>query len=165
MTPDELRRDWRESRDPLLMRRRAIIGLSLLNIGCTAVIAMYQTGLLRRLPDPPQLAFDSERVNGSIEAYSMLQTPDAILGLGSYAATLGLAAMGGADRRRVQPFLPLALAAKAAADVCVAGKLLSDEVTRIRAICSLCLITSLSTVVIAALTIPEARAAMDELSK
>ncbi len=36
---------------------------------------------------------------------------DAFIGLGSYAATMGLAAMGAKDRAKTQPWIPLALAA------------------------------------------------------
>ena len=55
---------------------------------------------------------DSEAVVGSDEAYARLEVPDAVLGLGSYAVTLGLAVAGGSDRASRKPWLPLALGAK-----------------------------------------------------
>ncbi len=54
---------------------------------------------------------DADKVDASEEAYSHLQMGDAFIGLGSYAATMGLAAMGAKDRAKAQPWIPLALAA------------------------------------------------------
>ncbi len=59
------------------------------------MVALYQFGILRRLPEPPLPGVDAERVDASGEAYALLRTPDAALGLTSAGITLALT--GGAD--------------------------------------------------------------------
>ena len=110
MRPEELSRQLREATGGFLEQRRKIAGLALAAAGSMGLISLYQTGVIKSLPDPPLSLFDSEKVNA--EAYSRLSMPDAPLGLGSYAATLGLAAMCGENRAEEKPWIPLALAAK-----------------------------------------------------
>src|SRR5690348_11740994 len=88
----------RETTNPFLRERRGIVGLSLLATAALSLIGLYQMGILKRLPEPKLPRFDAGQVNRSAEAYRWLETPDAFLGLGSYAATMTLAAMGGPDR-------------------------------------------------------------------
>jgi len=98
-------------------------------------IALYQLGLIRHLPDPPLPMMNADRVDGSAEAYERFRMPDAVLGFGSYAVTMALAAMGGTRRARETPWIPLALAAKIAFDASNAGKLSVDQWTKHRAFC------------------------------
>ena len=98
MTPAELSWQLRHSSAPYMQQRRAIAGLSLAAISAMSVIALHQLGLLARLPDLPFAGCDSNSVTESDVAYSRLATPDGVLGLGNFAVTLGLAAMGGANR-------------------------------------------------------------------
>lgn len=128
------------------------------------LIALYQMGVIRHLPEPALPGLDGEKVDASDEAYSHLQMGDAFLGLGSYAATMGLAAMGGKKRASAQPWIPLVLAAKAGADAAQAAKLTYDQFAKHKAACFWCLIAAGATFVTAALAIPEARAAAGELS-
>jgi hypothetical protein len=83
-------------------------------------VTLYQTAILRRLPDPPLPGFDSERVDASDYAYKRLETPDGVMMLASYAGTAWLAAAGGEYRARSHPLLPVAAAAKALVDSVVA---------------------------------------------
>ncbi len=106
MTPRELSVKWRRGSGGYLKQRRGVIGLALAAAGSMGLITLYQTGLLRRVPEPDWPWLQGERVNGSDEAYSRLETPDAALGLASYATTLCLAAAGGPDRARERPWLP-----------------------------------------------------------
>src|SRR6266540_4564427 len=96
----ELSRQLRTEKTPDLAHRRGIVALGLVASASMGVIALYQTGLIKHLPEPPLRMFDADRVDGSAEAYERFSMPDAVLGLGSYAATIGLAAMGGRDRAR-----------------------------------------------------------------
>ncbi len=73
LSPDELGRALREGKEPFLKNRRWIVGL-----------ALY-------------------KINGSAQAYEILQTPDAVLTSSSYAATAVLAAMGPPDRVQTLP--------------------------------------------------------------
>ena len=146
-----------------LRNRRRVAGLSLAAIGSMGVIAAYQLGLLKSLPDPPLPYFDAEKVDAAPQAYRYLRTPDAVIGLGSYAVTLGLAAYGGADRARSAPLVPVALAAKAAVDAANAAKLTADQWKEHRAFCGWCLVAAGATFAALPLTLPEAGAAVRRL--
>ena len=127
------------------------------------VVALYQLGILRRLPEPALRGLNAKRVNGSADAYALLNTPDAVLGLGSYAATLGLAAMGGANRARTTPWIPLALGAKVGLDALLPASLTRKSWVRYRAFSLYSLVTALATLLALTAIIPEARAAWQEI--
>ena len=153
----ELSRDLRTAKTPGLARRRGVIALSLTASAAMSVIAMYQTGLIKHLPEPPLPFFDADRIDASEEAYRRFSTPDALLGLGSYAMTAGLAAMGGRDRER---WISLAMAAKVAFDAGNALRLTVVQWKRYRAWCFWCLIAAGATFAMVPLVIPEALAAI-----
>jgi len=158
-----LSRELRQGSGPFMAQRRGAVAASLVSIGSLGVIALYQMGVIPHVPEPPLLGFDADKVNGSAQAYAMLSIPDGILGIGSYAATMALAAMGGPDRAEQRPWIPLALAAKAAFDAAQAAKLSVDQMTNYRAYCSWCILTTAATATTAALVIPEALAALRQL--
>ena len=160
MTPEQLGQELRGGSGEFLNRRRAIVALSLANMASLGIIALYQVGVIAHLPEPPLPGFDADKVNGSSEAYAMLATPDAIIGLGSYAATAMLAAMGPADRAQSQPWAPLALAAKIGFDAAQAGRLTVNEITTQQAFSFWSVLTSCATAATVVLAIPEARAAL-----
>lgn len=155
-TPAELSRDLRLRTDPDLRRRRWMVGLSLFGVAIGQVVALYQTGIIRRLPDPPVGPFDSERVNASDYAYKRMQVPDAFLMVGTYAVTAALAAAGGQHRAERQPLLPLALAAKTLFDVGTNLKLAQEEWADNGALCAYCQTASLVSIASLALALPEA---------
>lgn len=157
MEPRRLSRHLRHDRSPRLRRRRIVLALSLVSSGCMALVSLYQFGLIRRLPEPPLAGFDGEAVNGSSQSYSFFSTPDAVLGLASYAGTAVLAAMG-PERRH--PAVPVALAGKALADAAAALKLTWDQAFRHRAFCFWCLLAAGCTVATVPLALPEARDAL-----
>lgn len=130
-----------------------------------ALITLYQVGLIKHLPEPPLPFMNADKVDASAEAYEKLSTPDAVLGLGSYAATMALAAMGGADRVRTMPWVPIALASKVAVDVATAAKLSIDQWTKHRAFCFWCLLAAAATFATAPLVVPEAIAATRSFRK
>jgi uncharacterized membrane protein len=148
--------------EKLRRRRRATVGLSLVAGASLGLVALYQLGLLRHLPDPPLPGFDADRVNGSDQAYP-LGIPDALLGLGSYAVTATLAAAGAPDRATRTPWLPIALAAKATADATVAAKLTCDQAFKLRAFSLWSLLATAATFRILPLVMPEARRAIRQL--
>lgn len=156
---DDLRRgegDWLE-------QRRRIAGLSLSGIGALGVVAAYQTGLIRRPPEPPLPGLDAERVDAAGEAYQFLKTPDAALGLVSYAATLVLAGMGDRNRASNRPWVPLALAAKVILDAASGMYLTLEQGTKQRRFCSWCLGASVASVAMVPAALPEAAAAWRNL--
>ncbi len=72
--------------------------------------------------------------------------------------------MGGTDRANTRPWLPLLLAAKVAAAAAVAGKLTVDQWTKHRAFCLWCLLAAGATFAQVPLVVPEARAAIRQLT-
>lgn len=163
MTPQDLSLRLRHGAGPALGRRRAVVGASLAAMGSLGVIALYQVGIVGHLPDPPLPGFDADAVHGSKEAYAVLATPDAVLGLSSYAVTALLAAIGGEDRATAQPWLPLALAGKVLFDLAQAGRLTRNEITEQHALSAWSLLATGATCATAVLVVPEARAALQRL--
>ena len=127
-----LQRELREGDSAILQRRRAVAGLSVLSTVVLGAVALFQLGILRKLPNPPLRYFDADAVNGSAEAYRMLATPDALLGMASYAVTACLAGMGTENRWQDARWIPLAMAGKAAVDASFAAKLGLEQWTKFR---------------------------------
>lgn len=165
MKPEALSAELRNGGGAALGRRRGVIALSLLASGAMGAITLYQNGIIRHLPDPPLPFIDSEKVNASAEAYKYAQVGDGALGLGSYAATLALAAMGPADRAQSEPWLPLLLGAKLLLDAGYAAKLTVDQWTHDRAFCIYCLTAAGATFATLPLAYPEARAAFRRIRR
>lgn len=155
----QLSRELREGDSKFLRNRRGVVALSTVACASMGVIALYQMGVIRHLPEPPLPHLDADKVDASAEAFEKLHTPDAVLGLGSYAATMSLAAMGGAERHKEMPWIPIALAAKVAFDVANAAKLSVDQWTKHKAFCFWCLIAAGATFAMAPLVVEETRAA------
>lgn len=160
MTPAELSKRWRTGAGEHLVRRRQVAGLTLAAIGSLGVVSLFQLGLIDHLPDPPFPGFDSDRVDASSEAYAILATPDAVLGIGSYAVTLGLVAMASEERTVARPWLPVALALKVGFDALASAKLTRDQWTIHRAFCIWCLLAAGATFASVPLVVPEARSAL-----
>jgi hypothetical protein len=163
MTPEGLSRELRLGSGRILRRRRQVVSLSLIAAGAMMPITLYQTGIIPHLPEPPFPGLDADTVDAAGEAYAVLATPDAALGLASYAVTASLAAMGRERRAETHPWIPLALAAKVGLDAVFAAKLTRDQWTRHRAFCSWCLLAAGASLMTVPLVIPEARVALREL--
>lgn len=163
MDPRQLSHELRLGESDDLTRRRWIVGLSVLGSALGGVVGMYQTGIIRRLPDPPLDVFDSNKVDASDYAYSRLGTPDGLLMIGTYAVTAALAGAGGKDRARDQPWLPVATAAKALYDAYVTLKLAREEWAENKALCAYCQVATVASLASAALALPEAAKAVDTL--
>jgi hypothetical protein len=164
ITAHALGLELRDGTDDFLAHRRTAATLALVSMASLAVVALYQLGVFKRLPEPALPALDAEKVNGSAEAYAILNVPDAVLGLGSYAATLGLVAMGGQDRAQTQPWIPLALAAKAGVDTLQAAALTRKSWVNYQAFSLYSLITVLATFAAFPLVVPEGLAVWRKLT-
>jgi uncharacterized membrane protein len=162
--PVEIGRDLRLGSNPFLRRRRSVVGLALFSCAVLGVVALYQVGIIKKLPQPPLPAFDTARVNGSQEAYSILATPDAFLGLASYAVTACLAAMGPQNRSRIYPLMPVGLAVKLLGDSAMAMKLSFDEAVKFRAFSLWSILVAAATWTALPLALPEALAALRQLN-
>lgn len=165
MDAKRLSSELRTGEGGFLSHRRAIVACGMAAAGAMGLIALYQIGLIKHLPEPPLSGLDADKVDSSEEAYSYFHTPDAFIGLGSYAATMGPAAMGGKDRAMTTPWIPLALLAKVTADAIQAGRLTIDQWTKHKAFCFWCLLAAAATFVSLPLAVPEAAAALREVRK
>jgi hypothetical protein len=161
MNPQQLGKQLRTGKGRFLALRRGIVSLSLASVASMGLITLYQMGIIKHLPDLlPLSILDADRVDASPEAYSRFSTPDGALGLGSYAITLGLAAMGGKDRAHEQPWIPLGLAAKVAFDASQAVRLFRDQKTKYHAFCPWCLLAAGASAATVPLVLPETLAAL-----
>jgi uncharacterized membrane protein len=161
----QLSSELRHTSTPAMKHRRFVIGLSLVATASLAVVAAYQIGILKHVPEPDLPLLDADKVDSSAEAFQKLSTPDAFVGMASYGVTMVLAAMGGPRRARQHPFVPLALAAKVAFDVANAGKLAVDQWTKHKAFCSWCMLAAAATFATAPFVVPEAKEALDAVRR
>jgi uncharacterized membrane protein len=160
--PDLLRREITAAETPDMKRRRSIIGLSLAGMASMAAVSLLQTGIVRHLPDPPLKSFDSDQVNTSRIAYQF-GLPDGTVSLASFALNVPLAALGGADRARRHPWVPLLVAAKAAAEAVGAGWYFYQMPAREKKWCGYCIAGAMASFGVLALALPEARRALGQL--
>lgn len=155
----------REAQDPLTRRRRRVVALSLTLAASMGVIALYQIGATRHVPEPDGPMLDADKVDASEEAYARLSAGDAFLGFVSYGVTMLLAAAGGPRRHLTDPWLPRALAVKAELDAAQAAKLTVDQWTKHRAFCSWCLLAAGATFAVVPAVVPELRASLAGLRR
>jgi len=156
---------WRRHDDPLLRHRRQVTGLALGAAGALGVVSLYQVGILKHVPEPPITVLDADRVDASGEAYTLGSMPDGLIGVASFALTAVLATLGGPDRHRRTPWLPIVLAAKVAADAFGSGLLTAEQATRHRRYCSWCLTAAGASIAMIPAALPEARAAWRTLRR
>jgi len=117
------------------LKRRWVVGLSMVGVAAGQLVSLYQTGIIKHLPDPPG-PFDSDRVDASEYAYSRFSAPDGPLMVTLYGLTAFLAS--GPNRAEKAPWLPVALAVKALYDLGTAVELAREEWKENRAFCAYC---------------------------
>ena len=155
--------DLRLGQGDALRRRRRVAAMALLSAGSMGVVAAYQMGLIKHLPEPRLAVLDADKVDASGEAYQYLKTPDAALGLANSAITLVLAGMGPARRAEERPWIPLALAAKVGLDTLSALYLTVEQGSKHRRFCSWCLLAAALSAAMVPQVLPEARTAWDQI--
>jgi mannose/fructose/N-acetylgalactosamine-specific phosphotransferase system component IID len=160
MNPRQLSEELRKGESADLTRRRWIIGLSMVGSVMAQLVSMYQTGIIRRLPDPPLPLFDSSRVDASDYAYKRFRTPDGFMMLTNYGVTAGLAAAGDKDRAQQSLFLPIAMGLKVVGDSATALELAREEWKENRAFCAYCQVATLCSLASVALAVPEVLSAI-----
>jgi uncharacterized membrane protein len=145
--------------------RRGIVLTSFLGGLSMMMVALYQMGIVRRLPELPWSRFKTSQIAAVAPAYRPLglPIPDALLGLINYAVTAALAGFGGPDRHQHQPWIVLLMAAKVLADAALAGVLTWVQWRWYGAFCMYCLIAALASFAAAPLMVPEAWAAWKAL--
>lgn len=145
----------RHSEDGFMRRRRGVVALSVFSCTVLGAVALFQVGILEHLPDPPLPGFDADAVNGSADAYRLLHTPDALLGMTSYAVTACLAGMGGADRSTTARWIPLSMGVKTAVDVAQAARLSRKQAIKFHKYSVWSLLVAGATVAAFSLALPE----------
>jgi hypothetical protein len=163
--PGELGRGLRSGSSLFLRRRRGILGLTFFSSTLLSVTSLYQMGILERLPQPRWCGFNSEKVNGSAQAYSILCLPDGLLGFASYAITACLVGAGPENRSQTNAWLPVSMGLKLLTDALAAGKLTLDECRKIHAFSLWSLLTAGATFVALPLALPEVKAAVNRLAR
>ncbi len=103
---DELRTGYSEDLD----RRRKVILLSALGLVDFSIISLYQTGVIKHLPDIPHPLFDSDKVNASEDAYRF-GGPDGPISAAVYGLSMVLASAGGSEKTGRPHVLDVALGA------------------------------------------------------
>lgn len=159
--PQDLRRDLQEDSSGDTRRRRWIIALSLFGMLNMAAVSLFQTGLIKKLPDPPLPRFDSAKVNSSDTAYRY-GVPDGPVDLVMLGINILLAAAGGAGRAASLALAPILLAGKTGAEA--AGALwYFRQMTKLDAWCIYCLLTAATHLAVFPLAWPEAWRALTGL--
>lgn len=152
--------DLRLSDHPSIRNRRKAALLSLVNAASLGVVALYQFGLIRRVPEPSLPFLGADRVDASSEAYALGRTPDAAVGILSAGITLVLLGRGTRER---SPWIALATAGKVLLDAAGALLLTAEQASRHRKFCSWCLTAAAASVAAVPAVIPEGRRALSEL--
>jgi uncharacterized membrane protein len=132
--------------------KEVLLGACCATLATLVPVALYQTGVLTSLPDPPSSIFDSEKITKSKEAFP-LGVPDAILGIASFGVTLTLALLAKRSPRARQ-----LLGAKLALDGSAAAFNVVRQVVSFGKLCSWCT----GTAVAAGVMVYAGRGAMGE---
>ena len=127
----------RKERDPDMDRRRKVIALSAVGLVDFSVISLYQTGVIRKLPDIPLGVFDSNKVNASKEAYQF-GVPDGPVSAVVYSLIMVLAAAGGSEKAARKPVFDVLMGGAVAANLSGALYYLWDMAFRQKKICLYC---------------------------
>lgn len=153
--PDALCEYQQHGDDEEMRLRRGIVGVSLIGIAAMGAVTLLQSGLVKHLPDPPGGNFHTDKVNSSHEAYRH-GTPDAPLAIKSHSTNLLLATLGGRDRARRTPWLPLLAAAIALPQAATAAQYLFHQMPKVdKAWCPYCIVDAMTTFATLGLTLRE----------
>lgn len=124
--------------DEDLQKRRKILGLSALGLLDFAFLSLYQGGVIKRLPDLPFPAFDSNKVNASQDAYQM-GAPDATISAWIYSTNMVLSTAGGSEHSGRKPIHDLLLGTTIAANAAGALYYLYNMTFYQKKICPYCI--------------------------
>ncbi|HEU4686112.1 MAG TPA: vitamin K epoxide reductase family protein [Nitrospira sp.] len=154
--PQAVRDDLRQARTGALRCRRGIVVLAVLGLGTGALMSLFQTGVIRHLPDPPIRRFHSDRVNASYAAYQY-GVPAGPLSVALHATSLLLASAGGRGRATRPAWLPFAAAGKAAVEAGAAARYLFHRLPVVeRSWCAYGIVDAVLRIGMFVLSLPEA---------
>lgn len=136
-----------------LNRRRRVLALSALGIVDFALISLYQSGAINRLPELPIKIFDSNKVNASPDAYRM-GAPDGTISTLLYAANMVLATWGGTTASGRKPAHDVALGSVVAGNAAGAVYYLYDMIFKQKKVCPYCIVGAVINLASAAIIAP-----------
>jgi uncharacterized membrane protein len=152
---ESLREYQQHSDDEEMQLRRALVAVSLTGIAAMGIVTLLQSGLVKHLPDPPVGNFHSDKVNSSHEAYRR-GTPDAPLAITAHAVNMVLATLGGKDRARRAPWIPIIAALFAAPQAATAAQYLFYQMPKVdKAWCPYCIVDAMTLFATFGLTLKE----------
>lgn len=137
MNTAAIRAELLNGTDADLQKRRNILTLSALGIVDFAFLSLYQSGVIRKLPDLPFPAFDSNKVNAAHDAYQM-GAPDSTISAWTYATNMVLATAGGSRHSGRKPILDVLLGATIAGNAAGAAYYLFNMIFFQKKICPYC---------------------------
>ncbi len=146
---DALRNDESEDLD----RRRKIICLSAIGLVDFSIISLYQTGVIKSLPDLPFEIFDSNKVNASKSAYRF-GAPDGPISATVYGLTMVLASAGGGEHAGRKPVFDVLLGGAVAGNAAGAIFYLYDMTFKQKKICLYCVTGAAINIASAIIIIP-----------
>jgi uncharacterized membrane protein len=141
--------------------RLPVVVLSLAGLGVATALTLFQLGVLQDIWEP--LFGDGSRRVLTSSLSRALPIPDAALGAAAYLAEAILDSLGGGHRWRTHPWLVVLTGLVAAGLGVAALGLVATQAFLVHAFCTLCLISALLSLIIAALVAPEVRAALTTL--
>jgi uncharacterized membrane protein len=159
-SPESLCEYEQHSEDEEMHLRRALVAVSLTGIAAMGIVTLLQSGLVKHLPDPPIGNFHSDKVNSSHEAYRR-GTPDAPLAIAAHSVNMVLATLGGKDRARQVPWIPILAALVAAPQAATAAQYLFYQMPKVdKAWCPYCIVDALTLFATFGLTLKESTRAV-----
>ncbi|HYH13971.1 MAG TPA: vitamin K epoxide reductase family protein [Flavisolibacter sp.] len=98
------RNDWRSGQAEELNKRRKLLGLSAMGLLDFAILSLYQTGIIKKLPDIPLPLFGANKVSASKEAF-LLGPPDGPIASTLYSLLMVLTTAGSSKPTGHNPLL------------------------------------------------------------
>jgi len=147
----------------MVRRRRRAAGLTLAACGSMGVVALYQFGLVRHLPEPPASWLQSDRVDAAGEAHAFGLTPDTALAISSYGGDAGSDRHGRGGSGAAPSVDAGPAAGQLAIDAAGAARLTLEQASKHRAFCFWCLMATAATAAAVPYSLPEARAALHRI--
>lgn len=134
-------------------RKRKLMVLSALGLIDFSIISLYQTGIIKKLPDIPYPIFDSNKVNISKDAYAM-GVPDGPISATLYGAIMVLASAGGNELTGRKPVYDLLMGGVIAGNTAGAVYYLYNMIFKQKKICLYCVTGALINFASAAIVAP-----------
>lgn len=143
MKTKTVRQELLYSHNKDLNKRRKVLALAAFGVADYSFIALYQAGVIKKLPDLPFKAFDSNKVNAAPDAY-MLGAPDGAVSALIYAATMVLATWKGTKKSGRKPIHDVALGAAIAGNAAGAIYYMNNMLFKQKKLCIHCLVGALN---------------------